>query len=237
MTASSRKRRSPPASRRRRWPVLVGTAVVVALVASTLMAVTGVRRFFVRGDPTSADAPNVLLVTLDTTRADRIGAYGYGLARTPHLDRLAAEGVRFERTVAPAPITLPSHASLFTARYPFTHGVRNNGNFYLSDRFPTLATALHDRGYRTGAFVSSFILDRRYGLARGFDEYDDRLESGRKQVVNFEVERRGDQTALKADAWLEQYARENGAVGSRQSAVGSQPVSNSDAIHPFVLWL
>src|SRR5436309_7439197 len=222
MTASSRKRRSPPASRRRRWPVLVGTAVVVALVASTLMAVTGVRRFFVRGHPTSADAPNVLLVTLDTTRADRIGAYGYGLARTPHLDRLAAEGVRFERAVAPSPITLPSHASLFTARYPFAHGVRNNGNFYLGDDVPTLTTVLHDRGYRTAAFVSSFILDRRYGLARGFDEYDDRLDAGKRAIINFQVERRGDMTALKATEWLDAYARE--AAG--------RPV-----FLPFFLWL
>src|SRR5437870_6908933 len=104
MTASSRKRTTLPAPHHRRWTVFIVTAVVLALVA----AVTGVRRFFVRGDQRSADAPNVLLVTLDTTRADRIGAYGYALAKTPHLDRLAAEGVRFERTVAPAPITLPS---------------------------------------------------------------------------------------------------------------------------------
>lgn len=161
--------------------------------------------------------PNILLVTLDTTRADRIGAYGYSLAKTSHLDRLAAEGVRFNRTIAPAPITLPSHASLFTARYPFAHGVRNNGNFYLGDEFPTLATALHDRGYRTAAFVSSFILDRRYGLARGFDEYDDRFESGGEQVVNFQIERRGDRTALAAGEWLDRNAR--------------------DPQHPFFVWL
>ena len=202
----------------------IAAAILVA-GAAVLFTVPSIRRAAGLGSP--APAPlNILLLTLDTTRADRIGAYGYAAAKTSYFDRLAAEGVRFERAVAQAPITLPSHASLFTARFPFTHGVRNNGNFYLSDQFPTLATALHDRGYRTGAFVSSFILDRRYGLARGFDEYDDRLESARKQVVNFEVERRGDQTALKADAWLEQYAREN-------RAVGSQPTAE----HPFFLWL
>jgi hypothetical protein len=115
---------------------------------------------------------HLLLITLDTTRADRLGAYGHKAARTPHLDRLAAEGVRFETMVSVAPITLPSHASIFTGLYPFEHGVRNNGNFYVAPGLETLATRLKARGYRTGAFVSSFVLDRRYGLHRGFDVYD-----------------------------------------------------------------
>jgi choline-sulfatase len=200
--------------------------------AAAVAAVPLVRGWVVRGWLTrvtsSESRPNILLVTLDTTRADRIGAYGYTRARTAHLDRLAAEGVRFERAIAPAPITLPSHASLFTGRYPFGHGVRNNGNFYLSDRFPTLATVLHDRGYRTAAFVSSFILDRRYGLGRGFDEYDDHLETGAGQVVNFQVERRGDRTALAASAWLERYVRERSSQ--------AEP-SGAEASKPFFLWL
>jgi choline-sulfatase len=215
-----------PFFRSSRRPVLWAAAAIVVAGAAVLLTVPSIRQ--AAGFGGAPPAPlNILLVTLDTTRADRIGAYGYAAARTSHFDRLAAEGVRFERAIAQAPITLPSHASLFTARFPFTHGVRNNGNFYLSDQFPTLTTALHDRGYRTGAFVSSFILDRRYGLARGFDEYDDRLESARKQVVNFEVERRGDQTALKADAWLERYAKENSLVTGTAAAT----------VHPFFLWL
>jgi choline-sulfatase len=182
---------------------------VVAIVVAGLVA------FLVFGWR-FAQAPlpplNLLLITLDTTRADHLGAYGYTLAKTPYMDRLAAEGVRFDRAVASAPITLPSHASLFTARYPFDHGVRNNGNFYLSDRVPTLTTALHDRGYRTAAFVSSFILDRRYGLARGFDDYDDRLDAGKGAIVNFQVERRGDATALAANGWFDAYARAGGTT-------------------------
>jgi choline-sulfatase len=222
------RRHAPTAAVRARVPLL-WSALAIAAAAAILLTVPSIRHAAGIGGP--APAPlNILLVTLDTTRADRLGAYGYALARTAHFDRLAAEGVRFQRAVAQAPITLPSHASLFTARFPFTHGVRNNGNFYLSDQFPTLATALHDAGYRTAAFVSSFILDRRYGLARGFDEYDDRLESDRRQVVNFEVERRGDQTALKADAWLETYARESGAVTG-------PPAPERQAVHPFFLWL
>jgi len=136
--------------------------------------------------------PNIVLITLDTIRADHVGAYGAQRAQTPTLDRLAREGVLFERAVAAAPITLPAHASLLTGAYPFVHGVRNNGTFSLNDRIPTLGTALHDRGYRTGAFVSAFVLDRRYGLGRGFDVYDDRMS----------LERRGDRTAAAAIAWL-----------------------------------
>jgi arylsulfatase A-like enzyme/Flp pilus assembly protein TadD len=170
---------------------------------------------------------NILLVTLDTTRADRLGCYGYARARTRHLDRLAAEGVRFDRAYSPAPITLPAHASILTGLYPFRHGVRNNGNFYLADRYETLATRLQARGYRTAAFVSSFILDRRYGLARGFDTYDDRMEGDRPQVIQFEAERRGDRTSLALLAWLEGYAREGSA--------GAKPAPQARA--PFFAWL
>jgi choline-sulfatase len=137
--------------------------------------------------------PNILLITLDTTRADHIGAYGYGYARTPRIDRLAREGVMFERAITAAPITLPSHVSLLTGLYPFTHGVRNNGNFSLPASLPTLATALHDNGYQTAAFVSAFVLDRRYGLDRGFDNYDDDVG----------LERRGDRTVEAAVRWLD----------------------------------
>jgi arylsulfatase A-like enzyme/lipopolysaccharide biosynthesis regulator YciM len=153
----------------------------------------------------------VLLVTLDTTRADRLGCYGYAPAKTRHLDRLAAEGTRFETAIAPAPITLPSHSSLFTGLYPFEHGVRNNGNFYLAERFETLATRLKARGYHTGAFVSTFILDRRYGLDRGFDVYDDRMEGEYTQVVTLQAERRGDHTALALGRFIDERAKQPAA--------------------------
>jgi len=143
-----------------------------------------------------ATRPNLLLITLDTTRADHLGAYGDRRARTPNIDRLAAGGIVFERAITAAPLTLPAHASLLTGLYPFAHGVRNNGHFTLGDGVPTIATALHDTGYRTAAFVSAFVLDRRYGLARGFDRYDDRVE----------LERRGSDTAAAAGAWLTETA-------------------------------
>ncbi len=151
---------------------------------------------------------NVLLVTIDTARADRYGSYGHARAKTRYFDRLASEGVRFETALSSAPITLPSHASIFTGLYPTRHGVRNNGNFYVPERLPTLTTRLRDQGYATAAFVSSFVLDRRYGLARGFDTYDDRMEGATPQIVTLEAERRGDRTALALGDWLARQARD-----------------------------
>ena len=105
---------------------------------------------------------HVLLVTIDTLRADRLGAYGYARARTPHLDALAAAGWLATQAYATAPVTLPSHASILTGRYPPAHGARHNG-IAMPDGSATLATALKGAGFKTGAFVSAFPLDRRFG--------------------------------------------------------------------------
>lgn len=119
--------------------------------------------------------PNVLLVTIDTERADRLGCYGYGPAYTPTVDALAAEGLLFRNCVASAPITLPSHATILTGLQPPAHGVRDNGVFSLDDKAVTMAERLKDAGYETRAFISGVVLNRRYGLAQGFDGYDDDL--------------------------------------------------------------
>ncbi len=116
---------------------------------------------------------NLLFITLDTTRADRLGCYGYSEAATPTLDRLAAAGVRFERAYSPAPLTLPTHTSLFTGLYPPEHGLRTNGRGRLDEKLPTLPALLQAAGYDTAAFVSSFVLDGRFGLGRGWAKYDD----------------------------------------------------------------
>ncbi|PYQ55816.1 MAG: hypothetical protein DMF78_00865 [Acidobacteria bacterium] len=204
--------RAPGGPGRRRHAGWVVAAVSVAVVAAAGLALLRYRPAGPAAPSGAARArDNLLLVTLDTTRADHLGCYGNGRARTRHLDRLAAEGARFETALSPAPITLPAHASIFTGLLPPEQGVRNNGNFYLPDRFETLATVLHREGYHTGAFVSSFILDRRYGLARGFDVYDDRLEGAQPQVLSLEAERRGDRTALALGSWLDAHAASNGA--------------------------
>ena len=145
--------------------------------------------------------PSVLLVTIDTLRADRLGAYGDGRARTPNLDSLARAGARFAHAFAAAPVTLPSHASLLTGLLPPEHGVRGNGVFRLGPRSRTLAEALKARGYATGAFVAAAPLNHRYGLGRGFDAYDDAFL--RRGGTHFELaERPAADVTAAALAWL-----------------------------------
>jgi choline-sulfatase len=122
--------------------------------------------------PGSAAGYNVVLVTMDTARRDRFGCYGDADARTPTVDALAATGVRFADAVTSVPLTLPSHTTLLTGLYPTSHGVHDNGVDALGPEPSTLATSLSQRGYATGAFVGAFVLDERFGLARGFDVYD-----------------------------------------------------------------
>ena len=145
--------------------------------------------------------PNLLLITLDTVRADRIGAYGYKAAETPVLDRLAREGVRFADATAQSPLTGPAHAALLTGLYPGRLGVRDNATTPLPDSATTLAEVLHVSGYRTGAFIGAFIVDRAYGFAQGFDEFDaafERFEAGAK----LQAQRRGDLVVAAAAKWL-----------------------------------
>jgi arylsulfatase A-like enzyme/Flp pilus assembly protein TadD len=149
--------------------------------------------------PATAAARNLVLITVDTLRADHVGGYGYARARTPTLDSLAATGTLFERAYSAAPITLTSHATLMSGRYPPGHGARDNG-MHVSAGVPTLATELHARGFRTGAFVAAFPLDHQFGLDRGFDVYSDRLPRGPDgRLAN---ERPGSQVVDEAIAWL-----------------------------------
>jgi arylsulfatase A-like enzyme/Flp pilus assembly protein TadD len=136
---------------------------------------------------------SVLLVTLDTTRADHLGCYGARTAATANLDGLAASGVLFRSALAPAPLTLPSHATILTGQVPRRHGVRNNSLFPLRPDLPVLAEVFSRAGYRTAAFVSSVVLDRRLGLGRGFQHYDDTVRVGERSAFNYE-ERAASQT-------------------------------------------
>jgi len=145
--------------------------------------------------------PNLLLVTLDTTRADHLGSYGWPHAKTPNLDGLARRGTRFTRCDTAAPITLTSHASLLTGLFPFRHGVRDNGTFALKPGIATLAERLREAGYDTAAVVSAIVLARRHGLDRGFRVYDDDLGAG--YAAGTEVgERQAEATAESALALL-----------------------------------
>jgi Flp pilus assembly protein TadD len=172
-----------------------GRAVRFLLLALVLAAVA------CRGsDRNTEPARRVLLITIDTLRADHVGVYGGRMARTPTLDGLARDGALFERAWAPTPITLPSHASLLSGHYPPVHGARHNG-IAMGGTVETLATRFKQAGFATAAFVSAFPLDHRFGLARGFDVYDDELprnETGRP--LN---ERPGAETVNRAIAWLD----------------------------------
>jgi arylsulfatase A-like enzyme len=141
-------------------------------------------------------------VTLDTTRADHVGAYGYRHVDTPSLDALAAEGVRYERATASSPLTLPSHATLLTGLLPPRHGVRANGVHVLADEARTLAELLGDAGYETAAFVGAFVLDSRFGLAQGFDRYDDDLSEGTRPSRYTYAQRDAGRVTEAALAWL-----------------------------------
>lgn len=146
-----------------------------------------------------AGAKRVVLVTLDTTRADAIGAYGAALSHTPTLDTLAEKGVRFDVAVSPAPLTLVSHASMLTGLEPPRHGVRNNSTFRLSAEVPTVAEHLRAEGIASAAFVAAIVLDRQYGLARGFDVYDDTMSTAERAGQN---ERTADRVVDAALDWL-----------------------------------
>ena len=152
--------------------------------------------------PVAREHPNVLLVTIDTLRADHLGSYGAANALTPSLDALAKRGVQFSTALAHVPLTGPSHASILTGHTPPGHGFRNNGGYVLA---PTLRTAAEDfkqAGYRTAAFVSAFPLDRRFGFNRGFDVYEDHLPRGNDRRRTPYVERHAGATTDAALRWL-----------------------------------
>lgn len=164
---------------------------------------------------------NVLLITIDTLRSDRVGAFGGPQGLTPTLDRLAAEGLRLTRAYSSAPLTLPSHASILTAVSPPVHGVRANGLFRLGTGLPTLATVLKGAGYRTGAFVGAFVLDARFGLNRGFDVYDDRYGEKHAGDDTEGAERRAEDVIKPATAWI----------------LENPPIPNPKSLIPWFAWV
>lgn len=145
--------------------------------------------------------PNIVLLTLDTTRADHLGSAGWAYASTPNLDALARRGVRFERCDSAAPITLPSHATILSGLLPPRHGVRDNGTFVLAPAVSTLAERLAEQGYDTAAVVSAVVLARRHGLNQGFRIYDDDLGAGVSAGTSVE-ERQAEATTTAALATL-----------------------------------
>ena len=147
---------------------------------------------------------NVLVITLDTIRADRLGVYGNNRIATDFADGLAERGVVFDRCIAPTPLTLPSHTSIFTGTYPAYHGVRDNGNYVVPNELTTMAELMRDSGRRTGGFVGAFVLSSRWGLDQGFDTYTEPESGFDPTLVSFaQIQRRAEDVVDDAIAWLE----------------------------------
>jgi arylsulfatase A-like enzyme/Flp pilus assembly protein TadD len=151
--------------------------------------------------------PNVLIITIDTLRADHLGCYGFPVARTPVIDRVASEGVRCADAVSAAPITMPAHSSIFTGLFPPAHGVRDNGAYALGEGAVTLAERLHGAGYTTHAFVSALVLNRRYNLNQGFETYDDDLWAEDDPKLFMIRERRAPKTTDRFLRWFDEWHR------------------------------
>src|SRR5262245_40398482 len=162
-------------------------ALAAALVVLGALAMLARPRWIKRVFPPQK-ARNLLLVSIDTLRADHLGCYGYAGAQTPRLDGLATRGLRFAQATTVVPLTLPAHSSLLTGTFPAWHGVRDNGGFYLGEDQTTLAEVLKAKGFRTGGFVGAFVLDRRWGIAQGFDRFFD----------EFDLEKFGDAQSMEA---------------------------------------
>jgi arylsulfatase A-like enzyme/Flp pilus assembly protein TadD len=154
--------------------------------------------------PPVDEAPNVILITIDTVRADHLGCYGYKLIETPNLDSLAASGVRFRNAFTPVPITLPAHSVILTGTYPMRTGMHDFSGNRLNDTQPTLATVLRQNGYSTAAVMGSAVLDSRFGLNRGFDFYYDQFDFSRLDERNIDAMMRpGNEVIDQALGWLE----------------------------------
>ena len=179
-------------------------AAAAAVALAGLIATAVAWRYGWLGVGIRRSSPSVLLVSIDTLRADRLGSYGYAAASTPVLDALAARGLRFEQAATVTPLTLPAHTSLLTGTFPAFHGVRDNGSFYVGDQMTTLAEVLKARGYRTGGFVGAYVLDHRWGIAQGFDHYFDDFDLSHYEMAAGldAAQRPGSEVVDHALAWL-----------------------------------
>src|SRR5262245_64851502 len=173
-----------------RGRVLVGATVVLGLIAAA----------WYRGVLPGSRHPNLILITIDTLRADHVGAYGAKTGATPAIDALAARGVRFDQVQTAVPLTGPAHATILTGQYPPTHGVRGNVVFTLGSTYPTLATRLKQSGYRTAAFVGAYPVAADFGFNQGFDTFDEEFHE--TSPLDQGAERRANEVADAAIKWF-----------------------------------
>src|SRR5512135_204015 len=186
----------------RRTLLIAGAVIAVAAAVAAYL-------LFLAGPPSfsrlrSGRDFNVIVITLDTTRADRLPCYGRQDLSTPTIDTFAARGVRFENCYSQTPLTLPSHTTLFTGTLPLYHGIRDNGGFFVPEKLKTMAELFKDKGYETGAFIAAFVLDSKWGLNQGFDAYYDRFDMTKfKRISLGTVQRPANEILDQALPWLE----------------------------------
>jgi len=197
--------------------LLVSFLIVLGVLGLSLILYFGLTRLFISKEaksireikeliaPHKGSELNLLFITLDTTRADHIGCYGYGLVETPVIDSLAKNGILFKNAISQVCLTLPSHSSIFTGTYPFYHGVRDNGGFYLEPEHTTLAEVLKKRGWATSSFIGAFVLDSRWGLDQGFDYYYDNFDFAKYKKIGLDtVQREGGEVIKAFFDWLKE---------------------------------
>jgi arylsulfatase A-like enzyme/Tfp pilus assembly protein PilF len=224
MSATTPGQHDAPRRRRSKWPerLWLLAAIGLLLAGGVLVGIQRLGRLTqnagitneidpslervksIDASPGALDGYNVVIISTDTTRADHIGCYGNRGVETPVIDGLAKGGILFSQAVTPSPNTLPAHSSLLTGLYPHRHGVRANGTFHLEDNVTTLAERLKAKGYRTGAVVSAFVLDSRFGVDQGFDFYHDDLTKGMQYSPHMFRERAAELTNEPAVEWLRQ---------------------------------
>jgi len=174
--------------------------------AILLLIVTAAVAIYIFPRSQSQDIRNVILISIDTCRSDYLSCYGYPQQITPNIDQVAGQGVLFENTISPAPITLPAHCTMMTGTIPPYHGVRNNIGYQLNQSDQTLAEILGTEGFRTAAIISAFVLDSKFGMARGFESYNDRFVNVRHALSG--DERIGEETTRFALEWLDEHQSE-----------------------------
>ncbi len=175
--------------------------LLIKIAIALLLSISGGCRADKNHDFEKLRELNVILVTVDTLRADHVGAYG-GVARTPNMDRLADEGVVFEHCIAQTPLTLPSHTTILSGTYPLHHGVRDNGGFVVPDELELVSETLKKRGLETSAFIAAYVLHSKWGLAQGFDTYADNFDRARYKGLFLQNEKRADEVLESAKKWL-----------------------------------
>ena len=188
--------------KKRTWFIIAGAIVLLlALALVRFVVFPGGRNF---ASLRKGRDFNVILITLDTTRADKLGCYGCGQVATPVIDGFAKRGLRFEECIAQTPLTLPSHTSIMSGTFPLYHGVRDNGGFIVPTELETMAEVFKKDGYQTGAFVAAYVLDSRWGLNQGFDTYFDQFDLSKFESVSLgNIQRPANEVMDEVLPWLE----------------------------------